>query len=114
MKHVHLTGILVVVLKQVDVHRQRLGARAALLALLRDAGVQRHAVDPRFHIAAVLESLKAPPQVDDRLLKEVVHLVGIFREHVAHSVDGALVLLDGLCKFAFQFVHFLLSFKTFF
>ena len=102
VEHIYLAGILVAVLEQVDVHRDvYLHLPAFLLPVLRDTGIQGDAIDPRFDVGSLLEPFETLPQVYQHLLKEVFHLVGILREHVAHGIYRAAMLFYGLRKLFF-------------
>ena len=71
-----LPGVVVGVGEEVDVHRERHGFHAAfLLALGSEAGVEADAPNPSLHVALPLECAEASPQIDERLLEQVVHLV---------------------------------------
>ena len=105
MEQVHLLGVGIAVLEEVDVHGEGYRRRPFLLPVLRDTSVEGHAVNPRLDVAAVLEPVESPPEVDKGFLEQVIHLVGIFGEHVAHGVDGALVVRDGLRKLFFFCCH---------
>ena len=105
VEQVHLARVLVAVLKEVDVHRQANGSRAPFLPVERDAGVEGDAVNPCPDVAAMSEAIVAFPKVDEHLLEEVVHLVVVFREHVANGVDSALVFAYGLGELSFCVCH---------
>jgi len=76
VKHLHLPGVVVGVGKQIDVHCQRQRIHAAFLFPFEcEAGVQADAPDPRLHVAFALKAVESAPQVDERLLKQVVHLI---------------------------------------
>ena len=101
-----LSGVVVSVGEEVDVHRERYGLHAAfLLALGGEAGVEANAPNPSFHVALPLERVEAPPKVDERLLEQVVHLVLILREEVAHGEDGVFVCFHGVGKLFFFLFH---------
>ena len=106
---VELLDLLCVVVgvgEEVDVHRERHGLHAAfLLALGGEAGVEADAPNPSLHVALPLERVEAPPQVDERLLEQVVHLVLVLREEVAHGEDGVFVCLHDVRKFRFFLFH---------
>ena len=88
----NLSGVVVGVGEEVDFHRERDGLYAAfLLALGGEAGVEADTPNPGLHVALPLERVEASPQVDERLLEQVVHLVLILREEVAHRVNGVFV-----------------------
>ena len=72
-----------------------------LLAIQRDTSVEADAPYPRFRLAFALELGQTLPDVDERLLEQVVYLVGVLREHIAHGVNGVLVFPDQLFKFGF-------------
>ena len=87
-----LPGVVVGAGEEVDFHRERDGLHAAfLLALDGEAGVEADTPNPCLHVALPLERVEASPQVDERLLEQVVHLVLILREEVAHRVNGVFV-----------------------
>ena len=92
IEHLHLLGGGVCVVVEVDVHGEGHGLAALFLAVYAYAGVEAHTVEPRAYVAASLKLGEAAPQVDEYLLKEVVHLVIVFGEHVAHGVYRGLVL----------------------
>ena len=101
-----LSGVVVSVGEEVDVHRERYGLHAAfLLALGGEAGVEANAPNPSFHVALPLERVEAPPKVDERLLEQVVHLVLVLREEVAHRVNGVFVPFHEVRKFSFFLFH---------
>ena len=98
VQHIHLTRVLVAILKQVDVHIQPFCGRATFLSVVRDTGVQGYTVNPRADVTTVLEALEAAPKVYQHLLKEVVHLVFVLREHVAHRKDSVFLFLQRFFK----------------
>ena len=67
--------------------------------------IHSHAVNPCAQFALMAERFKTFPKVYKRLLKEVAHLVFIVREHVAHRVNGALMLPDHPREFLFFYIH---------
>ena len=105
VQHVGLLVVGIVLVKQVDALHQRLGLADLLLAVDGDTGVQGHLVDPCLQVALAAEGLKPLPQFDKSLLEEVIDLLLVLREHVAHCVDGALVLTDDARKFSFVKLH---------
>ena len=80
-------------LKGVDIHcqRYRLDTTAFLLVLI-DGRIQRHSVNPSACIAAALVGVETVPKPNQDFLKQVVDFGLVVREHVAHRVDGPLVL----------------------
>ena len=70
-----------------------------------DAIVQADAVNPRPDIASPLEAVKALPQADEYFLVQVVHLVRIFREHVADGINSPLMFLDYVRELLFFRIH---------
>ena len=105
MQHVGLAVVGVVFVKQVDVLHERLSHAALFLAVHGDTGVQGHLVNPRLQVALALKGSKTLPQLDERLLEEVIDLVLVLGEHVANGVDGALVLADDARKIGFVDFH---------
>ena len=101
-----LTGVVVGVGEEVDAHRERQGLHTAfLLAFSGEAGVEADAPDPGLYFALPLERVEAPPQIDERLLEQVVHLVLVLREEVAHRVYGVFVPFHEVRKFSFFLFH---------
>jgi hypothetical protein len=83
----------VVGLVRVDVHGQRYSIDAAsFLLVLVDGRVERDAVNPCPCGASALVVVEAVPKPDEDLLKQVIDFGLVAREHVAHRVDGPLVL----------------------
>ena len=66
-----------------------------------DAGVQRHAIYLSLFRAATLEAVETFPQADEHLLEEVVGLLPLVGEEVAHRVDGLPLSLHQLLEVAF-------------
>ena len=79
---------------------------ALLLAVDGDTGVQGHLVNPCLQVALALKRGTTLPQLDERFLEEVIDLLLVLGKHIAHGVDGALVLADDACKFGFVDFHF--------
>ena len=101
-----LPGVIVGIGEEVDVHRERHGFHAAFLfALGGEAGVEADTPNPSLHVALPLERVEASPKVDERLLKQVVHLVLVLREEVAHGEDGVFVRFHDVGKLFFFLLH---------
>ena len=88
-----LLSLRIVGLVGVDVHCQRNGlGTTALLLVLIDGCVERHAVNPRLCAATAFVLVEAVPKPDKDFLEQVVDFVLVGRKHIAHRVDGSLVL----------------------
>ena len=95
------------ILKGVDVHAEGHPFAAPPSFLVGvEAAVERNPVNPGPDIGLRAERIVALPEPDQNLLEEVVDLVRVLREHVAHRVDGALVLPDQLGEYLFLVIHF--------
>ena len=95
------------ILKGVDVHAQgdTLSAPAPFLVGI-EAAVERNPVNPGPDIGLRAERIVALPEPDQNLLEEVINLIRVLREHVAHRVDSALMLPDHLGEYLFLVIHF--------
>ncbi len=101
-----LSGVVVGVGEEVDVHRERHGLHAAfLLALGGEASVEADAPNPGLQVALPLKRVEASPQVDERLLEQVVGLVVVFREEIAHGVNRVFVCFHDGGKLNFFLLH---------
>ena len=101
-----MSGVVVGVGEEVDVHRERHGLHTAfLLALGGEAGVEADAPNPSLHVALPLECAEASPKVDECLLEQVVGFVVVFREEVAHGVNRVFVCLHDGGKLIFFLLH---------
>ena len=101
-----LSGVVVCVCEEVDFHRERHGLHAVfLLALGGEAGVEGDAPNPSLHVTLPFERVEAPPQVDERFLEQVVHLILALREEIAHRVNGVFVPFHEARKFRFFLFH---------
>ena len=76
----------------------------AVLIVLVDGRVERDAIDPSLRGASALVVVKAVPKPDEDFLKQVVDFGLVAREHVAHRVDGPLVLPHQKFKLMFLVV----------
>ena len=96
------------VLKRVDVHAKRypLSAQTFLFLVSVETAVERDTVNPGPDIGFRAERIVSLPEPDQYLLEEVVNLIRVLREHVAHRVDGALMLPDQLGECLFLVFHF--------
>ena len=95
------------ILKGVNVHAEGHPFAAPPSFLVGvEAAVERNPVNPRPDIGLRAERIVTLPEPDQYLLEEVVDLVRVLREHVAHRVDGALVLPDQLGEYLFLVIHF--------
>ena len=102
-----LQGPVVRILKRVDVHAQRyaLPSLPAFFVGIETA-VQRDTVNPGPDVGFRAEGVVPLPEPDQNLLEEVVNLIRVLREHVAHRIDGALVFPDQLGEYLFLVVHY--------
>ena len=78
---------------------QRVGQRqparmAAVAAIVRNAGVQRDAIDPRRNFGPAFESVESPPQVNQHLLIEIVEVVAVHGIEITDFADDAAVFPD--------------------
>ena len=71
----------------------------------RDTGVHCHAIHPCLNLTLITKFLKALPQMNQCLLKEIIYLILVFGEHIADTVYRALLLLDQGRKFFFGLFH---------
>ena len=101
-----MSGVVVGVGEKVDVHVERDHLDTAfLLTLEGEAGVEADSPNPSLHVAFALESVETSPQVDERFLEQVVHLVVVLREQVTNGVDGVFVPLHDVGKLVFFLLH---------
>ena len=99
-------GVLRVVGVDVGAERNRL--RTAFRPFIAvDGGVERDAIHPRVHAAALLELVEAQPQSDENLLEEVVDFLLVAGEHVTDRVDCPLVLFHQFLELLFLHVFHL-------
>ena len=108
VEHLHLLHVFVVFIEQVNIHCQgNTLAAAFLFSVHRDTCVHRHAIHPRLNLTLVAKFLKALPQMNQCLLKEIINLILVFGEHIADTIYRALLLLDQGRKFFFFLFHIL-------
>ena len=86
----------------VDVGTERNGLRTAFRPFVAvDGGVERDAIDPRVHTAAIFELVEAQPEPDQNLLKQIVDFLVVAGEHVTDGVDRPFVLFHQLFELLF-------------
>ncbi|MDQ9839030.1 hypothetical protein RFY10_02020, partial [Acinetobacter baumannii] len=74
---------------------------ALFLAVSTDAGIQTDAVYPRRQFSLAFKTIQTAPYVYQHFLKQIVHLVLVFGEHIANGIDGTLIFFDETGKFFF-------------
>lgn len=105
-------GVLRVVGVDVGAERNRLRTSFRAFAAV-DGGVERDAIDPRVHAAAMLELVESQPQPDQDLLKQIVDFLVVAGKHVADGINRPLVLLHQLLKLLFFLAFHLTVFWIF-
>jgi hypothetical protein len=101
-----LTGVVISVSKEVDVHVEGNHLdTASLFALKGKASVEADSPNPSLYVAFALERVKTSPKVDERLLEKVIGFLLVFRKEVAHGEYRVFVPFDNVGKSPFFFSH---------
>ena len=100
----YLSAVIIAIRKGIDVHRKWNRFPFPFLSVTRDASVEADTIEPRAYIAFSSEVLQTLPKVYQHLLKEVVHLVFILREHITYGINSTFMFSHDSREVLFIFV----------